>query len=68
MIELTGGAGFLLEAAQTVVVRRECRRQNLYGDVAAQAVVARAIHLAHRPGADQRKDLVDADPLSDHQR
>jgi len=26
MIELTGGAGFLLEAAQTVVIFRECRR------------------------------------------
>ena len=52
MIERGGGARLLLETPQAVRVGGKRCRQNLDGDVAVQARVARAIDLAHAAGAE----------------
>ena len=53
MVERSDGAGFLLEAQQTVGISRERGGQDFYGDVPAQALVARAIDLSHAACADE---------------
>ncbi len=65
MVQRRQHAGFALEARQPVAVRGEPRRQHLDGDIAAQLRVARAIDLAHPAGAQQRRDRVRADLLTD---
>ena len=52
------GPGFALESRAPVGVLSEGRRQYFDGDVAAEAVVVRAIDLAHPAGADRAEDSV----------
>ena len=47
MVQRPGGASFLLETTEPVRIGRKRRRENLDGDVAAEAFVLGAIHLAH---------------------
>ena len=47
------GAGFLLEPAKSLGIVGKCRRQHLDGDVAAEARITGAVHLAHPAGAEQ---------------
>ncbi len=65
MVQRRQHAGFALETSQPVAVRCEPRGQNLDGDIAAKLRVARAIDLAHPAGAEQGRDLMNADPLPD---
>jgi hypothetical protein len=70
MVQRRGGAGFLLEAAQALGVPGEGCRQNLYGDVAPETRIARAIDLAHAPGAKSAQDFIRAETrtTSEHHR
>jgi len=52
-----------LETSEAVRVAGEAIGQDLDGDVAAQARVACAIHLAHFPGADSAEELVGSQAL-----
>jgi len=52
------GLGFALESRAPRVVSRHAVGKNLDRDVAIQARVTGAIHLAHAAGANQREDLV----------
>src|SRR5688572_11528479 len=47
MVQRPRGASFLLETAEPIRIGRKRRRENLDGDVAAEAFVLGAIHLAH---------------------
>ena len=47
MVQRPGGASFLLETTEPIRIGRKRRRENLDGDVAAEAFVPGAIHLAH---------------------
>jgi hypothetical protein len=58
--------GFTLEPSQPLVIGRERRRQNLDGHVAAEARVARTIHLAHGARAELTNHFERAEPLADH--
>jgi hypothetical protein len=62
--ESRGGARLPFEALQPLRVGGELRGENLDGDVAAEARVARPMDLSHPSGADRRKDLVWAETLS----
>ena len=53
-----GGAPFLLEAAPPVGALGELRRQNLDGDIAAEAGIVGAVDLAHGTFAQFGGDLV----------
>jgi len=57
-------ARFLLEAAETIEVRRHGRREHFDGDVASEAWIARAIHLTHAAAAERREQLVRAETSS----
>jgi hypothetical protein len=61
MVQLSGGAPFLLEAMHAARVRRGEPRDQLDRDVAAEARVACAVNVAHATGADPPGDLVGAD-------
>ena len=61
MIERGEDFGFALEAREAVGIVRERVGQDLDRDVALQPRVARAIHLAHAAGAEQRVDFVRAE-------
>jgi len=58
MIEHPGRPRFLLEPPQRVGIVGEVARQHFHGDVAAQARILRAVHLAHAARTDGREDLV----------
>ena len=62
VIELGGGAGFLLEAREAVGIRGEAGVNDLDGDVAPESRVPRPVDLAHAAGAEGREDLVGAEP------
>jgi len=62
VVEGGDGAGLLLEAAQAIGIVAQLGREDLDGDVAAEAGVAGAVHLAHPPGPDQVEDLVRPQP------
>ena len=69
MVERAGGPGFRLEAPDAHRgPRAPVSRQRLDRDVAAQARIAGAIHLAHASGADQAVDFVRAEPCSRRER
>ena len=51
--ERGGGACLLLEAAEPIGIVRECRRQDLDGDIAGEARVVSAIHFPHPAAADR---------------
>ena len=58
VIQEGGGARFLSEPRQPQVVGRKAGRQDLQGDVAVQARVARLIDVAHPAAGDQIVHLV----------
>ena len=62
VVELPGGAGLLLEAADPLRIERDVAVQDLDRDVAAEARVAGAVDLAHAPRADAVGDLVRPEP------
>ena len=64
MVEGSEDLRFAFEAREPVRIGRERVGQNLERDVALQLRVARAIDLAHPAGAEQRDDLVVAEPGS----
>ena len=62
-------AGLALEAGARRFVRGEPGRQDLDRHLAIEREVARAVHLAHAPGAERRDDLVRAESCAGcHQR
>src|SRR5580704_6403186 len=58
MIQSGGCAGFLFEAAQVVGIFARGWADELQGDVAAQALVARSENLAHTAGANFLDDSI----------
>ncbi len=68
MVEGGGGAGLTLEARAAVGVLGEVRGQDLDGDGAVQARVARAVDLAHPARAKGREDLVGTEARSGRER
>ena len=61
MVDLTGGARFLLEAMQPARVGGERFGDQLDRDVAPEPRIARAVDLAHAAGANPADDLVRTD-------
>ena len=47
MVQRPGGSSFLLETTEPIRIGRKRRRENLDGDVAAEAFILGPIHLAH---------------------
>ena len=66
VVELSGCACFLFEAAQAIGVAEKRTGQNFDGDLARQPLITRAIHLAHTTGADLLQDLVVGELFADH--
>ena len=62
MIERGCRLRFLDEAAAAALIGDPIGGQHFDGDLAPQPWVARAIDLAHAPGADKAEDLVAAEP------
>ena len=60
VVQGCSGAGFLLEPAKSLGIVGKCRRQHLDGDVAAEARITGAVHLAHPAGAEQGDDFIGA--------
>jgi hypothetical protein len=58
MIEGAGRAGFDLESAPPVGIRLRVRADHLDRDLAPEAGIARAVHLAHASGPERRGDDV----------
>src|SRR6185295_1652249 len=58
MIQREGGAGLLLESAQSILIGCELSREQLEGDLAAEARVLREINHSHSAGAEFRRNLV----------
>ena len=58
MIERRCGARLPFETALAVAIEAECGWQDLDGDLAAKARIARAIDLAHAAGPDEADDFV----------
>ena len=57
VVQRGGGAGFVREAGEAVLVVREVRREDLERDLAAEAGVASAVNVPHAPRAEERHDL-----------
>lgn len=53
-----------LESRQSIRIVRQCIGEDLDGDVALQPRVARAVDLAHSARANERGDLVRAEPCA----
>jgi hypothetical protein len=66
--EAAGGARLLLEAPQSLGVAGQRAREDLDRDVAIQARVPRAVHLAHPPRAQRAQDLVRPEARAGDQR
>jgi hypothetical protein len=64
VIELRDGARLALEALIALAVGDELSGQNFYGDRSVQSRVARSVHFTHAARADERADLVHAQPLA----
>ena len=64
MIEGREQPRFTLEARTAIGVGDEGLRQDLDRHVAPELRIARAVHLAHAAGSDQRSDLVRSEPLA----
>ena len=64
VVERAGGAGLVLQRRDAVGVPRGMGQQQLDGDVAAEAFVTRAPHLAHATGAEPPIDPIGADPIA----
>ena len=67
VIEMLSAAStrLALEARESIGIGRECPRQDLDGDVAAESRVARPIDFAHPAGTKRGDDLVDAQATAD---
>ena len=63
MIQRREHLRFALEARQAIGIEREQFGQDLQRNVTIQLRVARAVHLAHGAGAEQRDDLVRPDAM-----
>ena len=61
VVELGGGAGFLLEAREAFGIGGEARVDDLDRDFAPEPRVARPVDLAHAARAERREDLVGAE-------
>ena len=57
MVERRERARFAREARDAIGIARDGFRKNLQRDIAIEARVTRAIHLAHAAGAERREDL-----------
>ena len=68
MVQGGDGPGFLLKAAQPLRVGGVVRRQDLEGDLSAEAGVAGPVDLTHPPGADGGETLVRAETAARHER
>ena len=68
VVERGDGFGLAGEARAELGVGRQLRRENLHRDRAVQARVARPIHLAHAPGADERNHFIRAEPCAGLER
>jgi hypothetical protein len=69
VVEGRNRLGLVGEPRAEFWVIRQLRREDLHGDAALQARVARPIHLAHAPGTDQGEDFIRAEAstrLKDH--
>ena len=66
MGEGSQGLGFVAEAGEALWVVGHGGGQDLDGDLAVQALVPRAVDLAHPPLADLLNDPVVAQRLADH--
>src|SRR5262249_23710161 len=62
VVELGGGAGFLVKAADVLLVGGHFRRQNLQGDAAVQLQVVGADHRRHAADADRLDQLEMGEP------
>ena len=56
------GSRFTFESPQPIRVRRKRRRQDLDGDMTAEAWIVRKVDLAHPTGPEEGHDLVGAKP------
>src|SRR6185295_12098996 len=65
MIQCESGAGLLLESAQSILVGCELSREQLEGDLAAEARVLRKINHSHSARAELRGNLVRPNNLAD---
>ena len=68
MIQRRQNFGFALEPADTIVVTGKFFGQDLDGDVAFEFRISRAIDLSHAAFAQQGRDLVGAELLTDFER
>ena len=64
MIELGGGAGFLVEALDVFGVHGQVRRQDLQGDAAVELGIAGAQHGRHAADADRLEQLEVGQPAA----
>ena len=62
VVERREGSGLTLETQEPFGVVRDVTGQHLESHVAVKSRIARAIHLAHPAGTEQRDDLVRAEP------
>ena len=68
MVQRRHGARFRSKRREPLGVGAKSRGQDLDGDVAAEARIARSIHLAHAAGAEQRDDFVCAEARASGER
>ena len=68
VVEGGGGLRLLQKPAPAAFVVHPVGRQDLDGDLAAEARIAGAIHFAHPARANRREHLVDAEPRSGGKR
>ena len=68
MIERREHLRFAAEPRQSIRIAGQERRQDFQRDVAIELGVARAIDLAHTPGAERGEDLIRAESSAGRQR
>ena len=61
MIQCRHRSGFLFEAAQTILIARQSRREDFDGNVALEALIACAVDFTHAASAQERLDFVRAE-------
>src|SRR5204863_9473386 len=64
MIQRASGACFLLEPAEPIGISTQRRRQHLDRHVSSEPRITSAVDFAHPAGADQRENLVPAQPCA----
>ncbi len=68
VIERSEHLGLSLESRAAVVILERRSREDFERDIALEAGVTRAKHLAHAPDADGADDFIRTDPLSRNER